>query len=131
MSNFSTREFERSHGKAPRGRGFWGFRLTTWGVTDVSAVLEADFLVVLLPGGRGTHTEMGVALGVGKQVYLVGTDLELATDPVAFYHHPRVTRVVANDSNRNEAMHHVLAYDEAYGLLPAPVVIKPHTQAAR
>jgi|APSaa5957512535_1039671.scaffolds.fasta_scaffold106487_4 hypothetical protein len=43
MSNFSTREFERSHGKAPRGRGFWGFRLTTWGVTDVSAVLEADF----------------------------------------------------------------------------------------
>jgi nucleoside 2-deoxyribosyltransferase len=99
--------------------------------TEVSAVLEADFLVVLLPGGRGTHTEMGVALGVGKQVYLVGTDLELATDPVAFYHHPRVTRVVANDSNRNEAMHHVLAYDEAYGLLPAPVVIKPHTQAAR
>lgn len=31
---------------------------------EIAGVREADLVVLLLPGGRGTHVEMGVALGL-------------------------------------------------------------------
>lgn len=40
------------------------------GEAERTGVLEADFLIVLLPGGKGTHTELGIALGHHKRVYL-------------------------------------------------------------
>ncbi len=76
-------------------------------------VFEADILVVLLPGGRGTHTELGMAVGrLDVAVFLAGrgilkNPLDIAriviysADPelftpnektCAFYHHPYVER---------------------------------------
>lgn len=39
---------------------------------ELRGIYEARLVVVLLPGGRGTHTELGYALGLGKPVLLFG-----------------------------------------------------------
>jgi nucleoside 2-deoxyribosyltransferase len=38
------------------------------GHAEIKGVLDADFVVVILPGGKGTHTELGIALA--KYEYL-------------------------------------------------------------
>lgn len=62
------------------------------GSAELDAVKNSDFLVVLLPGGKGTHVEMGIALGLEIPVYLY-TEEEV-TDPMtssSFYHTDGVT----------------------------------------
>jgi nucleoside 2-deoxyribosyltransferase len=44
------------------------------GEAEIKAVKEADFLVVLMPAGAGSHVELGVALAQGKRVYLFSAD---------------------------------------------------------
>lgn len=38
--------------------------LAAAGEADLTGVTSADCVIVVLPGGRGTHTELGIALGV-------------------------------------------------------------------
>ncbi|WP_270180315.1 nucleoside 2-deoxyribosyltransferase [Alkalihalobacillus sp. CinArs1] len=62
------------------------------GTSELDAVKESDFLIALLPGGKGTHIEIGIALGLGIPVYLYSG--EEITDPVtssSFYHTSGVT----------------------------------------
>ncbi|TFE00860.1 nucleoside 2-deoxyribosyltransferase [Jeotgalibacillus sp. R-1-5s-1] len=62
------------------------------GELERDAVLAADLLIVLLPGGKGTLIEMGLALAQRKKIYLVAPD-ERAWDfdqTSTFYHLPEV-----------------------------------------
>ena len=72
-------------------------------VKEVQGVVDADFVCVLLPAGRGTHVEMGVALATGKKVFIHAADeaalLGADTYTCVFYHHPLVTRVVGGNTN--------------------------------
>ncbi len=55
----------------------------------LKGVKDADFVVVLLPGGKGTHTELGASLAYNKPVFLHASDakfLQLGEDTCAFYH---------------------------------------------
>jgi nucleoside 2-deoxyribosyltransferase len=61
---------------------------------ELDGVAEADFVIVLLPGGKGTHLELGFAIARGKRVFLHSEDslvFELGPQTNAFYHHPDVT----------------------------------------
>jgi hypothetical protein len=72
-------------------------RLTGVAHNMMQAVRDADFVVVLLPGGKGTHTEFGAALALGKKIFVHCEDEEvfLPTEKTsAFYHHPLVTKIV-------------------------------------
>lgn len=65
----------------------------------IEGIERADFIVVLLPGGRGSHVELGAALGLGKPVFLVAENERLlrgadSGEECAFHWHPQVTRVV-------------------------------------
>lgn len=64
---------------------------------EMDGVLQADAVVVLLPGGRGTHAELGAALAAGKPTVLhsLTPDLHLGatSETCAFYHHPLVIPV--------------------------------------
>ena len=40
------------------------------GEKEKQAVIESDFVIVLCPAGKGSHIEFGIALGLGKPVYL-------------------------------------------------------------
>lgn len=59
---------------------------------EIKGVLDADFVVALLPGGRGTHVEVGAALGLGRTVFIHSTrpdeHFSAHPDTCAFYHHP-------------------------------------------
>lgn len=66
------------------------------GSSEKNAVMEADIVMILLPAGKGSHVELGIALGTGKKVFLYSpdetvNDLELTS---TFYHLPEVEKVI-------------------------------------
>jgi nucleoside 2-deoxyribosyltransferase len=66
-------------------------------VAELTGIREADVFIVLLPGGRGTHIEIGAALALGKPVILYAPDRETLVEPYrcAFYYHPGVKLIVS------------------------------------
>ncbi|MFD1019639.1 nucleoside 2-deoxyribosyltransferase [Thalassobacillus hwangdonensis] len=60
------------------------------GLAEKEAVGEANFLVVLLPAGKGSHVELGLALAMDKPVFLYAPDHRLE-DSSTFYHLTEVT----------------------------------------
>ena len=66
-------------------------------VAEIAAVREADILVVLLPGGYGTHVEIGAALALGKPVILHAPDRKTLDTPYPciFHYHPGVTLLIS------------------------------------
>jgi len=71
-------------------------RLQEVAICELNGVLEADFVVVLLPGGKGTHLELGFAMGNHKRVFLHSEDpalFDLGPQTSAFYHHPELQRL--------------------------------------
>lgn len=68
---------------------------------ELRGVTTADIVIVLLPGGRGTHCELGAALAARVPVVLVGhaTDLFNASGrECAFYSHPGVLARITTDT---------------------------------
>lgn len=62
--------------------------------SEINGVKFADAVVVLLPGGRGTHIEIGAALAYGKQVFLWSPDkavFECDENACAFYYNPFIS----------------------------------------
>jgi nucleoside 2-deoxyribosyltransferase len=64
------------------------------GQKEKNAVLEADFIIILLPGGKGTHIELGIALGQGKRIFLYSPNEEINKFETTstFYHLPEVEK---------------------------------------
>jgi len=66
---------------------------------ELAGVREADVLIVLLPGGYGTHVEIGAALALGKPVILHAPDHKTLETPYPciFHYHPGVKILVSKD----------------------------------
>ena len=64
------------------------------GQNEKDAVIDSDFIVVLLPGGKGTHIELGIALGLGKKIFLYSPDgsINHVGTTSTFYHLPEVEK---------------------------------------
>lgn len=64
---------------------------------ELQGVRDADVLVVLLPGGYGTHVEIGAALALGKPVILHAPDQKTLETPYLciFHYHPNVRLIVS------------------------------------
>ena len=80
-------------------------------LAEIAAVREADVLVVLLPGGYGTHVEIGAALALGKPIILHAPDRKTLDTPYPciFHYHPQVKLLVSQ----------VLDVDEVLACLPS------------
>lgn len=68
-------------------------RLREVALLELEGISESDFILVLLPGGNGTHLELGFALANEKLVFLHSEDpllFELGPQTNAFYHHPDI-----------------------------------------
>lgn len=66
------------------------------GQKEKNAVIEADFVVILLPAGKGSHIELGIAIGNGKKIYLYSPNQEadnLETTST-FYHLPEIEKCI-------------------------------------
>ena len=64
---------------------------------ELAGVREADVVIVLLPGGYGTHVEIGAALALGKPVVIHVPDHKTLETPYpcVFHHHSLVKLIVA------------------------------------
>lgn len=75
-------------------------------IAEIEAVKLAWLLLMLVPGGRGTHVELGAALAMGKTIIIVSPSEEEANGsygfPPVFYRHPLV--------------HHARSYEQARDL---------------
>lgn len=71
-------------------------QLTEIGEREKAAVLKADFVINLLPAGKGSHIEMGIALGQGKRVFLYSPNDDVNNVEITstFYHLPEVVQFV-------------------------------------
>ncbi len=58
--------------------------------------MEADFIIVLLPAGKGSHVEFGIALGQGKRIYLYSQNDEVnkIETTSTFYHLDEVEKFI-------------------------------------
>lgn len=58
------------------------------GHEELAAVLDADVVIIMMPAGKGSHVELGIALGSKKKIYLYSqtdeiNDIETTS---TFYH---------------------------------------------
>lgn len=63
---------------------------------EFQAILDADFVLILLPGGKGTHAELGFSIASKKKVFIHCEDpavFEPGPEVCAFYHHASVIRL--------------------------------------
>ncbi len=82
----------------------WAMRSVA--TAEMSGVSSADVVIALLPGGRGTHVEIGAAIALAKLVILCGDFEKEMTGkgdypwPCAFYYHPLVVRISLADEDQ-------------------------------
>ena len=82
---------------------------------ELAGVSDADFIVVLLPGGNGTHLELRFAIASGKKVFLHSEEalpFELGHQTNAFYHHPDITQIVCSLTDVGGIVHSLLVQRE-------------------
>lgn len=62
---------------------------------EVNGVISSDAVVVLLPGGRGTHVEIGIGFGCSRPIFLYEENGDFSSEhgTCIFYWHPGVIRV--------------------------------------
>ena len=66
---------------------------------ELRSVIDAELVLVMLPGGAGTHTELGISLAsrTNKRILVWSEDSSDFTDPkknCVFYFHPAIERLV-------------------------------------
>lgn len=82
--------------------------LSIIGQEEKQSVMEADFLIVLLPAGKGSHIELGIALGLGKKIFLYSQNNEVSNfeTTTTFYHLSEVEIVIGTiDKLLNKVIH--------------------------
>lgn len=72
---------------------------------ESQAIVDSDVVVILLPAGRGTHIELGMAMALNKKVFLCSATKEEFSieNTVAFYELPKIIELVGTaDENIKE-----------------------------
>lgn len=68
------------------------------GTAEMQAVMASDFVLIILPGGKGTHVELGIALASNKKIYLYSEDPQVFLD-TTFYQIAGVEHCVGDLDN--------------------------------
>ncbi len=65
---------------------------------EQNAIIDADVIIILLPAGRGTHIELGMALALNKKIFLCSAseDEFSIENTVNFYQLPQIKKVVGD-----------------------------------
>lgn len=72
--------------------------LIKYATLEQKAIEESDVVIIILPAGRGTHIELGMAIALNKKIYLYSNSKEEfdAENTVAFYQLPSVQKVIGD-----------------------------------
>ncbi len=76
-------------------------RMSEVAFNELRAVRDAELVIVLLPGGHGTHTELGVSIATrsNKRILIwseTGNEFMPDERTCTFYFHPCVERIVCS-----------------------------------
>ena len=66
---------------------------------EIQGINDADIVIILLPGGRGTYIELGMSLALNKKIYLYSNDdnaFKDAKETVNFYQLPSIVKLTGN-----------------------------------
>lgn len=72
---------------------------------EQQGIIDSDVVIILLPAGRGTHIELGMALALNKKIFLCSETKEEFNikNTVNFYLLPNIVRLVGTaDENLKE-----------------------------
>ena len=72
---------------------------------EQKGISDSDVVIILLPAGRGTHIELGMALALNKRIFLCSETKEEFSieNTVNFYQLPSIVRLVGTvDENLKE-----------------------------
>lgn len=81
--------------------------LMQYAKSEQQGIEESDVVIILLPGGRGSYIELGMALGLDKKIFLCSENKEEFTiyNTVAFYELPNITKLIGTaDENIQEIL---------------------------
>jgi len=87
---------------------------------ETKGVADADVVIVLLPGGRGTHAELGIAIATGAQVFVCADSDDLFQHDertCAFYWHPNVKRIIGPPSDVAGRVRKTMLEEDAFNAL--------------
>lgn len=90
-------------------------RLQEVALLELNGISISEFVVVLLPGGKGTHLELGFAIAKGKKVFLHTEDatlFDLGPQTNAFYHHPGLILLSCPLADIAAAVHSLLFQEQ-------------------
>ncbi|MCR8847530.1 nucleoside 2-deoxyribosyltransferase [Rossellomorea sp. SC111] len=64
------------------------------GQNEKDAITDSNVVIIILPGGKGSHVELGIALGLGKRIILYSPNGEVHdfANTTTFYHLPEVEK---------------------------------------
>ena len=60
--------------------------LATMGINEINGVMNCDICLALMPGGNGTHFELGMAYGMKKKIIIFDPCLSLLKSTTTFHH---------------------------------------------
>ncbi len=61
---------------------------------EIEGIEDADIVIIIIPAGRGTHIEMGMALAFNKKIYMCAMDeKEFSEATVNFYELPEIIKL--------------------------------------
>ena len=65
---------------------------------EKKGIVDSDVVIILLPAGRGTHIELGMALALNKRIFLCSAIKEEFSieNTVNFYQLPDIIRLVGS-----------------------------------
>ncbi len=65
---------------------------------EQQGIIDSDVVIILLPAGRGTHIELGMALALNKKIFLCSaTEEEFSIEnTVNFYQLLQIKRLIGN-----------------------------------
>ncbi len=69
---------------------------------EQKGIIDSDVVIILLPAGRGTHIELGMALALNKKIFLCTDNKEELNieNTVGFYQLPNIVKLVGT-ANEN------------------------------
>lgn len=73
-------------------------KLREIGNEEFAGVLDADVVIVMMPAGKGSHVELGIALGTKKKIYLYSSTHEINDigKTTTFYHLDEVEQCIGS-----------------------------------
>jgi len=88
-------------------------KLAAIGEAEKAAVMDANFFILVLPGGFGSHTELGMAIGSGKRIYIYSASNEPFNPEktTTFYHIDGIGKFIGDF---DQFVGHIIKMELAY-----------------